>query len=237
VLLLIAFQLLVGGLHELSEGKILPASRTEMALVGPLIKNELLLFTLTLALAVGWMLLGAGRAATAPGAEATGPESRLARAAAGRDLAWRRGLGMLGLLVVGLLAASFVTRSQIPGPEPAAALAPEGENVAFDAGALADGHMHFFEAKLASGSVRFFAIQVGTEVRTCLDACEICGPKGYFMQGSAAVCRNCTSPIALSSLGRGGGCNPVPLPSHRDGARVVVSAADLESAKTKGEGH
>ena len=56
VLLLIAFQLLVGGFHELSEGGVLPASRTEMAIVGPLVKNELLLFTLTLALALGWML-------------------------------------------------------------------------------------------------------------------------------------------------------------------------------------
>ncbi|HEY6193465.1 MAG TPA: FTR1 family protein, partial [Candidatus Eisenbacteria bacterium] len=62
VLLLVAFQLVVGGLHELSEGKVLPASRTEMALVGPIVKNELLLFTLTLALAVGWMLSRAGRA-------------------------------------------------------------------------------------------------------------------------------------------------------------------------------
>jgi FTR1 family protein len=236
VLLLIAFQLLVSGLHELSEGKLLPASRTEMALVGPLVKNELLLFTLTLALAVGWMLLGAGRAAAPPAAGASGPESRLARAAAARDVAWRRGLGMLGLLVVGLLAAAFVTRARIPGPEPATALAEEGGGVAFEAGALGDGHMHFYEAKLPSGSVRFFAIRVGTEIRTCLDACEICGPKGYFLQGGAAVCRNCTSPIPLSTLGRAGGCNPVPLASRRDGARILVSAADLEAASAQGKG-
>jgi high-affinity iron transporter len=237
VLLLLAFQLLVGGLHELSEGKVLPASRTEMALVGPLIKNELLLFTLTLALAVGWMLLGAGRAVAAPAADASGPESRLARAAAARDATWRRGLAMFGLLVVGLLAAAFITRSRIPGPEPAATLVAEGDGVAFEAGALADGRMHFYETKLPSGNVRFFAIRVGTEIKTCLDACEICGPKGYFMQGGTAVCRNCTSPIALTSLGRGGGCNPVPLPSRRDGERVRVSVADLEAARTQGEGH
>jgi uncharacterized membrane protein len=207
-----------------------------MALVGPLVKNELLLFTLTLALAVGWMLLGAGRAARPPAAGASGPESRLARAAAARDVAWRRGLGMLGLLVVGLLAAAFVTRARIPGPEPATALVEEGGGVAFDAGALGDNRMHFYEAKLPSGSVRFFAIRVGTEIRTCLDACEICGPKGYFLQGGAAVCRNCTSPIPLSTLGRAGGCNPVPLASRRDGARILVSVADLETASARGKG-
>jgi FTR1 family protein len=240
VLLLVAFQLVVGGLHELSEGSVLPASRTEMALVGPIVKNELLLFTLTLALAVGWMLMGAGRASAAPAASEGSPsfsaESRLERARVSRELTWRRGLAGLGLVVVALLAASFVSRARIPGPEPAAALAPEAGAVSFDAGLLADGRMHFFQAPLDRGSVRFFAIRVGNDVRTNLDACEICGPKGYFLEGGAAVCRNCTSPIALSSLGRRGGCNPIPLRSRVDGARVVVDLADLAAVAPLAKG-
>jgi len=242
VLLLIAFQLLVGGLHELSEGRVLPASRTEMALVGPIIKNELLLFTLTLALAIGWMLMGAGRtpypapadsAPEAPNAQKsaqTAPEARLARARAANERAWRRGLAALGLVVVALLAASFISRARIPGAEPATALAPEGGSVSFDTGLLADGRMHFFQAPLDQGSVRFFAIRVGSDVRTNLDACEICGPIGYFLEGGTVVCRNCTSPIALTSLGRHGGCNPIPVRSRIDGARVVVALEDLAAA-------
>src|SRR5205823_6461987 len=104
VLLMVAFQLLVGGLHELSEGKVLPAS-------------------------------------------------------------------------------AFITRSRIPGPEPATPLPVEGGSIGFDAASLADGHMHFYQANLPAGALRFFAIEVGGQVRTCLDACEICGPKGYFLQG------------------------------------------------------
>jgi uncharacterized membrane protein len=50
------------------------------------------------------------------------------------------------------------------------------------------------------------------------------------------VCRNCTSPIPLSTLGRAGGCNPVPLASRRDGARILVSTADLEAASARGKG-
>ena len=240
VLLLVAFQLVVGGLHELSEGRVLPASRTEMALVGPIVKNELLLFTLTLALAVGWMLMGAGRAATATAAPEGSPsfsaESRLERARISRERAWRRGLAGLGLVVVALLAASFASRARIPGAEPATALTPEGASVSFDAGLLADGRMHFFQAPLEQGSVRFFAIRVGSDVRTNLDACEICGPIGYFLEGGAAVCRNCTSPIALSSLGRRGGCNPIPLRSRVEGARVVVDLADLAAVAPLAKG-
>src|SRR6516162_8450890 len=154
VLLLVAFQLVVGGLHELSEGRVLPASRTEMALVGPIVKNELLLFTLTLALAVGWMLMGAGRApAAGPADSATStPQARLARAAAARERAWRRGLAALGLVVVALLAASFASRARIPAAEPATALTPNTGAVSFDAGLLADARMHFFEAPLGAPS-------------------------------------------------------------------------------------
>jgi len=63
----------------------------------------------------------------------------------------------------------------------------------------------------------------------CFDACEICGDKGYFEQGGAMVCRNCMSPIVLNSVGRSGGCNPIPLPSREVGGRIVISTADLEA--------
>jgi len=157
-------------------------------------------------------------------------EARLARAQIERERAWRRGFAALGLAVVALLAASFASRARIPAAEPATALVPENGVVSFDAGLLADGRMHFFEAPAGTGGVRFFAIRVGSEVRANLDACEICGPIGYFFEGGAAVCRNCTSPIALSSLGRAGGCNPIPVRSRVEGARVMIDIADLAAA-------
>lgn len=240
VLLLLAFQLLVGGLHELSEGQVLPASRTEMAIIGPLVKNELLLFTLTLALALGWMLFGAGRDprdARATGAsEASAPELRLARATAARQAAWQRGLGVLGLAVVGLLAAAFATRSRIPGAEPATALTPESGRVQVDAATFTDGRMHFYEVETGVGRARFFVLQSASGLHTSLDACEICGPIGYFLEGSAVICRNCTSPIALGSLERGGGCNPVPLAHRLEGGRLTIDVAAIEQALPSAKG-
>src|SRR5262249_40312900 len=152
--------------------------------------------------------------------------------AVSRETSWRRSLAALGVLVVGLLAGAFASRARIPAAEPAVMLTPAAGAVAFESALLADGRMHFFAAPLASPaalpgqtSVRFFAIRVAGEVRTSLDACEICGPIGYFLEGGSAVCRNCTSPIALSSLGRRGGCNPIPVASRIEGSRVVVSLA------------
>jgi FTR1 family protein len=236
VLLLIALQLLIGGLHELSEGQILPSSRAEMALIGPLVKNELLLFTLTVALAALWLLFGPGAApapAPAPVATPSGPEARLARARSAREGTRRRWTGVVALAVVGLLATAFVQRSRLPGQAPAEPLVVEHGIAEFDPHLLEDGRLHFFEITLADQHggpgrlVRFFGVKVGGEIRTCFDACEICGDKGYFQEGGTVICRNCASPIVLASLGQTGGCNPIPLPHALESGRCVVRAADI----------
>ena len=230
VLAILALQLLAGGLHELSEAEVLPASKAEMAIIGPIVRSDLLLFTLTIALTAGWLLLGPGRPGVAPAGEAGGAEARLARAAARRDSARRRWIGIVGLLMVGLLSTAFVQQSRQPLRPPGEALALVEGEARFDPAPLADGHLRFYEVPVAGRAVRFFAIQVGDDVRTCFDACEICGDKGYYERGPELICRNCTAPIVRTSLGRTGGCNPIPLPHRRGpGGMVAVTAADLEA--------
>jgi len=231
VLLLIAAQLLIGGLHELSVAELLPSSRAEMALIGPLVKNELLLFTLTVALGAGMLLFGPNRA-TAPAPlipAASGPAARLERASRARDAARRRWTATLALVVVGFLATAFIRGSRLPERPPAQPVALESGAVVLDLGLLHDRHPHFYEVTLPEGAARFFAIEVDGEPRVCFDACEICGDRGYFEQGGALVCRNCASPIPLKTLGRGGGCNPIPLPLRLEGGRLLVREADLRA--------
>ncbi len=43
------------------------------------------------------------------------------------------------------------------------------------------------------------------------------------------LCRNCSSPIALSTIGRGGGCNPIPIPHRIEAGRLTISEADLRA--------
>lgn len=236
VLILIGIQLLVGGLHELSEGQVLPASKAEMAMIGPLVKNELLVFTLTVAMAAAWLLFGP-RAVPAPAAAAAeGPQARLERAARMRDESRRRWTGILAVIVVGFLSVAFVKSSSLPAKEAGTTLALTNGGVSVPSADLADGRMHFYEADLPAGHVRFFAVKDKDQVHTCLDACEICGDKGYFLEGDHAVCRNCTSPIPLASLGRTGGCNPIPLPSRADAGVLWIKAEDLERLIPKQKG-
>ena len=112
-----------------------------------------------------------------------------------------------------------------------------GGEVRFDGGPLADGRLHFYETPVTGGTVRFFAVRVGDEVKTCLDACEICGDKGYYEQGSSVICRNCSAPIVRGSLGRTGGCNPIPIAHQTLGGGVIgLSERELVEALPKMKG-
>src|SRR5262249_55471560 len=159
-----------------------------MALIGPIVRSELLLFALTVGLAAAWLVFAPRPAAPAEAA-ASGPEARRARAERARDEARRRWPATLGLLVVGLLATAFVTSSRAPERPPAETLVAAGGALSLDPAALPDRHPRFFEAELPQGRVRLFALRMGGAVRVCFDACEICGDKGYFEQGGAMVCR------------------------------------------------
>ena len=44
ILILVAVQLAVTGMHELSEARWIPSSKTEMAVLGPIVRNELFFF-------------------------------------------------------------------------------------------------------------------------------------------------------------------------------------------------
>jgi FTR1 family protein len=228
VLGILALQLLAGGLHELSESGVLPASKSEMAIIGPIVRSDLLIVTLTIALVATWLLLGRPGAAAALAA-AAGPEARLVLAAARRDAARRRWSGIVGILMVGLLSTAFAQQSRQPLRAAGEPLAITDGEARFDATPLVDGHLRFYEVPVEGRTIRFFALQVGDDVRTCFDACEICGDKGYFERGPELICRNCTAPIVRTSLGRTGGCNPIPLPHQRrpDGT-VSVTAQDLK---------
>ncbi len=57
ILMVVVVQLAITGLHELSESQILPSSSREMALIGPVVKNEIFFFVTILALAAAMMLL------------------------------------------------------------------------------------------------------------------------------------------------------------------------------------
>jgi uncharacterized membrane protein len=51
------------------------------------------------------------------------------------------------------------------------------------------------------------------------------------------ICRNCGSDIVISTIGTKGGCNPIPLTSHIDGATLVIDQSAIDpGARIFGKG-
>ncbi|MDR2347812.1 MAG: DUF2318 domain-containing protein, partial [Bifidobacteriaceae bacterium] len=97
---------------------------------------------------------------------------------------------------------------------------------------IEDGHLHRFAYTAADGTeVRFIVIKKnGVAYGVGLDACEVCGPTGYYERDGKIVCRLCDVIMNIATIGFKGGCNPIPLEYTLDGGNLVVQTADLEAA-------
>src|SRR5438105_3818868 len=74
IMFLVAAQLVISGLHELSESGFIASSKREMAIIGPIVRNELFFFVTMFALAALMVLFDAKRREPAP--EGVSPAER-----------------------------------------------------------------------------------------------------------------------------------------------------------------
>ena len=223
VLGLLLIQLFVGGLHELAEAGLIPVGPTEMALIGPIVKNNVL-FVLAVLL-VPFFAIATARHGAPP--EGAGPEARLARA---KDVREKRGLRIaaaLSALILAVLGTSFVRTEAGRRLTPAQPVSPSGGEIRIPSAQVSDGHLHRFAAEVSGRTTRFLVIRSSAGIRTAFDACQICGTEGYNEIGGNVVCLHCDANMNIPTIGKGGGCNPMPLPSRVEGGSVVIRTADL----------
>jgi high-affinity iron transporter len=233
ILLVVAVQLLISGLHELSEAQILPSSRREMALIGPIVNNEAFFFVVIVALCL--FLVAAERiragANSADLPTLPAPERRKALAAQRHDRFWKTAISVVGAMVIILISAEFIysrTAQAISPPQPL--LMSKGV-ADIPTAQLADHKLHHYAAMMNGTQVRLIAILDSTDtVRLGLDACVICGHQGYYQNGQNVICRNCGSAIYVPTIGQAGGCNPIHIDYLVQGDSVIVSQSALATA-------
>ncbi|KAA9000478.1 DUF2318 domain-containing protein [Affinibrenneria salicis] len=95
-----------------------------------------------------------------------------------------------------------------------------------------DGKLHRFVWVADDGkAVRFFVINRYPDrlrLGVVFDACLLCGDQGYVMEGNQVICVACGVHIFIPSIGKAGGCNPVPIEGWRnDEKELTIAKADL----------
>lgn len=229
VLMLFVVQLVIGGIHELGEGGLFEIGPREMAIVGPIV-NYNALFLIGILLIPFLMLVIPPRVKTTA-ESASQAERRLQLAQQQRQARWRVGAAALSLCIVLFIAYDFVyaqTKKALSSPEPVQSVAGE---IRLPINRFQPGTLQRF---LYTGTlIRFIVVNVDGKVIPAFDACQICGSQGYNMESGSLICLNCAADINPSSVGREGGCNPIPLPYSVQGNDMVIRAADLKAEEPR----
>jgi high-affinity iron transporter len=233
ILMLVVFQLALTGLHELSEAQWLPSSKTEMAVIGPIVRNELFFFVFIFGAAAllvfrEWHSAKQATAVTRATGEA---EKRLLEAQNRRQRRWMVAAASACLIVILLLTADFIYARANSARPTVTQVTVQSNEVRVPIRDVQDGDMHLFSADVGNGqTVRFMIIKKPNGWGTALDACRICGAEGYRQDGQNVICRHCGSAIYVPTIGQAGGCNPIGVPSHVDGANLVLDVSALTQA-------
>ena len=232
ILMLVAFQLLLTGLHELSEARWLPSSKQEMALIGPIVRNELFFFVFVFGAAMLLILREWQSASHEKSAkEAAGDaERRLLESQNRRARRWMMASTIACLTVILVLTADFIYTRANSAPPVSRAIAATGNEVRVPLSEIQDANLHLFTVDVGGQALRFMIIKKPNGYGTALDACRICGAEGYRQDGQNVVCRHCGSAIYVPSIGEQGGCNPIGVPSHIDGSDLVMDVSSLTQA-------
>src|SRR5690348_8131266 len=212
ILIFVAAQLVVSGLHELSENGVLPSSREEMALIGPIVRNDLFFFVTILALAALMILFDQRRrqgGGPPPPPSSTGPDSRAVQRkalwSARKERLWSTAVYTSSFIFIVLVTAEFIYAKSTTSLSPAHQVAFVGGQVTIPVSEVSDGDLHRYSANLDGKEVRFLIFRKADgKVVTVLDACQICGPVGFYKNGSQIICKNCSAPINAQSVGQAG---------------------------------
>ena len=227
ILFFVAGQLTITGLHELSENGVLPSSKREMAIVGPIVANDWFFFVTIFALAALMVLFEVKRREPASVA-ASAAERRKAAWSVRRERLWMASVYASSFLFILLVTAEFIYAKSLSAPSPATEVTFVNGQVAIPLAQVSGGDLHRFSARENGVDIRFWLYQKPDgKIATVFDACQICGGVGFYKGPNGVVCKNCAAPINPQSVGTAGGCNPIPLNATINSDSVIIQEADI----------
>jgi high-affinity iron transporter len=236
ILYFVTFQLLVSGLHELSENGVLPSSAAEMRLIGPIVRNDLFFFVTMLALAGLMMLMEYKRRTPVKLHDtATPAEKRKLQWSQRREKMWMTAVVATSFVFIFLSTAEFIYAKSSTALSPTAPVTLVGSQVSVPTADVSDDKLHRYGVKIDDGKggqaeVRFLLFKKPDgNIVSVGDACSICGPVGFYIGSQGITCKMCASPLNPSSMGQAGGCNPIPLKSTNASGMITIAAADLRT--------
>ncbi|QKF64698.1 Fe-S-containing protein [Campylobacter corcagiensis] len=115
--------------------------------------------------------------------------------------------------------------------EPTIVEPSQNDEFVFDINELKDNKLHRYAYISDDGkTIRFFMINKYPDrlVPTAVfDSCMICGDKGYVKKGDELICVACNVRIFLPSVGKMGGCNPIPFNFRVEKDKLIIPLSEI----------
>ncbi len=195
--------------------------------------NHEAVFTIVAALALCAVVVLTWRASRAiPTVGANPAEGRLGRARSRlyKSMAGTAAIGYLcGALLITVGVAYGSQEVELSPPE---SFSVVDDQVSLNLADISDGHLHRYEYTTSGGvKVRFIVIQKsGSSFGVGLDACDICGPTGYYEKDGKVICKLCEVAMNIATIGFKGGCNPIPIDYKVSNGTLTVPISALEAS-------
>jgi uncharacterized membrane protein/YHS domain-containing protein len=154
-----------------------------------------------------------------------------------REARWMKGALCASVAIIALLSFFDLYASRPPRISTPIRMLPDaGGQIRIPIAQVADGKLHRFSHVTDDGHlVRFFLINARNgdpggrpKIGVVFDACMLCGDMGYLQNKNEIVCIACNVRIFVPSIGKEGGCNPIPLKHEVAGDAIVISARELD---------
>ncbi len=235
ILMILVVRLFAGSIHEFAEIQLIPMNPTVMYILGLIVRENstVIISMIMLTLPILMVLFdNSNKSAVNPSSISDPIARRQALAKINQEKQWK--LAVVGAVVAinGILGWNLIESYLKPtiDPMPASVTAQDGK-IAIATESLDDGLIHKYAYRANGTDIKFLLIKrEDGSIGSGLDACEICGPQGYYQEEdnkTNIICKNCNAPIAIPTIGFPGGCNPVAVEAQVDGDNVVLAAAQL----------
>ncbi|MDR3435642.1 Fe-S-containing protein [Telmatospirillum sp.] len=147
---------------------------------------------------------------------------------------WRTTLAVLTGVLLATMLYNDLYASLPPRLSPAIEIKPDAtDRIQIKVDDVRDGKLHRYAYISGDGHrVRFFLINrydpAHAQIGVVYDACKLCGDQGYVQHGNEIICVACNVRIFVPSIGKAGGCNPIPLPHEATNEVITIATAELE---------
>lgn len=154
---------------------------------------------------------------------------------------WRLGVSLLVILFIinGTSLYYKLYANQPPKRTPSKTVEADKGNIKIPLSSLQENELYRFGYANETGiEIRFLVLKTSTgRIGVAYDACLLCRDYGYIKKDQQLVCLACGAAIYGPTMGRPGGCNPIPLDHRLETNNLIINVKTLLQGRGAGFFH